>query len=132
MNVDPLGHYPPEYVAEIRAERGMLLRRLVADHEHDSTLVGRSSTAMLIAAFYAARPSFRPYDVYDLNRCERTYEAAPEHLRERMLPMLMEFRRIVEAEAAERGGWLRDSLEREHRPADTPAPERNRRYEEPA
>lgn len=36
-----------------------------------------------------------PRDPGDLDRCERTYAAAPPHLQERMLPVLEEFRAWV-------------------------------------
>jgi hypothetical protein len=36
-----------------------------------------------------------PYDEDDLAACERTYEMAPPHLRERMTPVLEQYRAWV-------------------------------------
>lgn len=103
-------------IAKLRDEREMLIRRFRAAHEHDSSLVGRSSNAMLLAALTGGPVSDRPYDTWDLNRCERTYEAAPPHLRARMTPTLLAFRELVEADAQTRA-WLRTSLAKDHQPA---------------
>lgn len=100
-----------------REERDWLLRRVIADHELHTDVVGASSTAMLIAAMTDREPDRRPYDVYDLNRCERTYESAPAHLQRRMRPILERFRQIVRADADQRHGWFAESLRTEHRPA---------------
>jgi hypothetical protein len=61
---------------EIQQERDYLVDRLIATQRHDGELVGRSSTAMLVAALTDSPVDGRPYDVWDLNRCERTYELA--------------------------------------------------------
>lgn len=89
--------------------------RLKATHDHDHTLVGASSTAMLLAALTGEPVRGRPYDVWDLNRCERTYERAPVHLQERMFPTLTRFRALIAAEPAD---WQRKSFACDHEPAE--------------
>jgi hypothetical protein len=81
---------------------------------HDYTVVGLSSSAMVLAAMTGTDPKWEPFDVYDLNRCERTYERAPEHLRTAMWPILLRFRaKVAEYHAA----WHAMPMAEKHRPA---------------
>lgn len=107
-----------KYLLGVQAERDMLVTRMIAVENHDSDLVGASSSAMLIAALTGRPVARKPLDVYDLNRCERTYERAPAHLKRRMLPTLKAFREVVFAYNAK---WHLEVIDKEYRPAQDPA-----------
>jgi hypothetical protein len=66
------------------AERDFLLDRSGPYHLD----VGLSSAALVKFALTGVPPAHRPMDASDLGRCERTYAAAPEHLKARMHPKL--------------------------------------------
>lgn len=94
-----------------------------AFHQGDALELLRELVPTDFDAIHASFPcqAFTAYrrkghGVGDLNRCERTYEAAPPHLRARMTPTLLAFRELVEADAQTRA-WLRTSLAKDHQPA---------------
>lgn len=89
---------------EVRAERDFLYRRMT--DRSGAEYVGLSSTAMVRAAMEGRSEAEEwPRDRGDLGRCERTYEAAPAHLAERMRPVLERFRgQVAELEAERRRG----------------------------
>lgn len=106
----------PGIHAEIEAERDYLVDRICTanDLADRSDLIGRSSTAMLAAALTGEPVTAEPLDVWDLNRCERTYERAPAHLQAAMLPTLERFRAKVLGRTED---WHRDAVRDGYRPA---------------
>lgn len=87
---------------DYEAEQQFLRPRRVPGHPD----VGASSSALVNVAFRGGEPEPDrwPYDNADLARCERTYEKAPPHLQERMLPWLVKFRDHVAQKRAQREG----------------------------
>jgi hypothetical protein len=83
----------------LRAELEFILARLEAERNHVYPRCwGISSNALALYAIRRGRRPARsefPSDKDDLGACERTYEMAPPHLQERMLPVLEEFRAAV-------------------------------------
>lgn len=82
---------------DLLEERDFLFNRLIHPREGKSW-VGRSSNEMVRVAITGERiDGFNyPLDQGDLDRCVQTYERAPEHLKERMLPILRGFALVVE------------------------------------
>jgi hypothetical protein len=78
---------------EALRERDYLVQRSVLRSEWKG-LTGRSSDAMVVAAFTGEGPwrTDYPLDRSDWRRCLLAYALAPEHLRERMRPTMRAYR----------------------------------------
>jgi len=76
-------------VAELKAERDFLLFALMP-----SSPFGMSSSNMLLSAITGCEVDafFRPRDEFDWTRAERTYEAAPEHLKPKLKVIMDDWR----------------------------------------
>ena len=74
-------------------ERDYLVQRMEMDAEYGG-LTGRSSDALVVAAFTGEGPYITEYplDRADWRRCLLAYALAPEHLRERMRPAMRDYR----------------------------------------
>lgn len=111
----------PSSVERLHVEHDFVLARVLAEQRYDQPrCYGLSSNALAMYALgrgprpqVPGKPTSRgrwdddecgrhyPHDKDDLAACQRTYDMAPPHLKERMAPVLEEFR-----------GWV---LERRNR-----------------
>jgi hypothetical protein len=91
---------PVAALRELLAEHDFVLARSEAERNHVYPRCwGISSNALAVYALgrgpHPDRVCDFPYDEDDLAACERTYEMAPPHLRERMTPVLEQYRAWV-------------------------------------
>jgi DNA-directed RNA polymerase subunit RPC12/RpoP len=83
-----------EIIQRERAERSELevkflidrMRRAISNEDYH--FIGRSSNALVVAAFTGDEPTARPLDLGDLRRCENTFDIAPAHIQKAMKPWL--------------------------------------------